>query len=41
MNDHQSLEFTCKTCGGHELTVTRVWLVTTQPWGWNFPRGVF
>jgi hypothetical protein len=40
MNDHQSWEFTCKTCGGHELTVTRIWLIlagldseTWQEWG--------
>jgi hypothetical protein len=31
MNDHQSLEFTCKTCGGHELTVTRVWKILAGP----------
>jgi hypothetical protein len=40
MNDQQSWEFTCKTCGGHNLTVTRVWTIlagldseTWQEWG--------
>jgi hypothetical protein len=31
MNDHQSWEFTCKTCGGHELTVSRIWTVLAGP----------
>ncbi len=31
MNDHQSLQFTCKTCGGHKLTVTRVWKILAGP----------
>jgi hypothetical protein len=26
MYDYQSWEFTCKTCGGQRLTVSRVWL---------------
>ena len=40
MNDFQTPEFTCKTCGGHILTVTRVWSIlagldteTWQEWG--------
>ena len=39
MND-KSWEFTCKTCGAHKLTVTRVWHIlagpdseTWQEWG--------
>jgi len=31
MNDHQLLEFTCKTCGGHQLNVTRVWKILAGP----------
>jgi hypothetical protein len=31
MNDRQSWEFTCKTCGGHKLTVTRVWKILAGP----------
>ena len=31
MNDHQSWEFTCKECGGHKLTVTRVWTILAGP----------
>jgi hypothetical protein len=31
MNDSQSWEFTCKTCGGHTLTVTRVWTILAGP----------
>ena len=31
MNDHQHWEFTCKTCGGHKLTVTHVWNVLAGP----------
>jgi hypothetical protein len=31
MDDHQPLEFTCKTCGGHKLTVTRVWKILAGP----------
>jgi hypothetical protein len=27
MIDSQSLKFTCKTCGGHELTVTHIWRI--------------
>jgi len=26
MYDYQPWEFTCKTCGGQSLTVSRVWL---------------
>jgi hypothetical protein len=40
MDDHQLWEFTCKTCGSHKLTVTRVWEIlagpdseTWQEWG--------
>ena len=40
MNKHQSWEFTCKTCGAHELSVTHVWTIlagleseTWQEWG--------
>lgn len=40
MNDHQPWEFTCKTCGAHKLTVTRVWHILAgreserwQEWG--------
>ena len=40
MNVNQPWEFTCKTCGGHKLTVTRVWKIlagpdseTWQEWG--------
>ena len=40
MNDQQPWEFTCKTCGGHRLTVYRVWTIlagpdteTWQEWG--------
>jgi hypothetical protein len=31
MNDHQPWKFTCKTCGGHKLTVTRVWKILAGP----------
>jgi hypothetical protein len=31
MNDHQPWEFTCKTCGSHRLTVTRVWKILAGP----------
>lgn len=31
MNDTQPWEFTCKTCGGHELTVSRVWNILAGP----------
>ena len=31
MNDTQSWEFTCKTCGGHKLNVTRVWKILAGP----------
>jgi len=32
MKDHQpSWEFTCKTCGGHDLTVSRVWTILAGP----------
>ena len=40
MNDHQPWEFTCNTCGGHNLTVTRIWTILAgsvserwQEWG--------
>jgi hypothetical protein len=31
MNDNQPWEFTCKTCGGHKLIVTRVWEILAGP----------
>jgi hypothetical protein len=31
MNDKQPWEFTCKTCGGHKLNVTRVWKILAGP----------
>ena len=32
MNDNQpSCEFICKTCGGHQLTVSRVWTILAGP----------
>ena len=31
MNDSKPWEFTCKTCGGHNLTVTRVWTILAGP----------
>ncbi len=31
MNDHRTWEFTCKTCGAHDLTVTRVWHILAGP----------
>jgi len=31
MDDHQPWKFTCKTCGGHKLTVTRVWKILAGP----------
>ena len=40
MNDNQPWKFTCKTCGGHGLTVTHVWNILAgtdseswQEWG--------
>ena len=40
MNKHKTWEFTCKTCGMHDLTVRRVWTIlagpeteTWQEWG--------
>jgi len=40
MNDSQPWDFTCKTCGGHKLTVSRVWNILAgleseswQEWG--------
>lgn len=40
MNDYPPCEYTCKVCGTHELTVTRVWQIlagpeseTWQEWG--------
>ncbi len=31
MNDYQPWEFTCKICGGHNLTVTRIWTTLAGP----------
>ena len=31
MNDNQPWEFTCKTCGGHRLNVSRVWTILAGP----------
>ena len=31
MKDHNPLEFTCNTCGGHNLTVTHVWNILAGP----------
>lgn len=31
MNDYQPWEFTCKTCAGQRLTVSRVWLTLAGP----------
>ncbi len=31
MNNDQSLKFTCKTCGGHRTTVSRVWTILAGP----------
>ena len=31
MSDHQPWTFTCKTCGGHHLTVTRIWEILAGP----------
>jgi len=31
MNDHPPWEFTCKTCGGHNLTVTHAWSTLAGP----------
>jgi hypothetical protein len=31
MIDHQPWEFTCKTCGGNNLTVTRIWTILAGP----------
>jgi len=31
MNNKQPFEFTCKTCGGHKITVTHVWTVLAGP----------
>ena len=31
MSDNQPWAFTCKTCGGHKLTVTRVWKILAGP----------
>ena len=40
MSENQPLEFTCKTCGGHSLTVTHTWNILAgadseswQEWG--------
>ena len=31
MNRNQSCEFTCKTCGGHKLTVSHIWTILAGP----------
>jgi hypothetical protein len=31
IDDHKPWEFTCKTCGDHKLTVTRVWKILAGP----------
>jgi hypothetical protein len=31
MDSHQPWEFTCKTCGGHSLNVTRIWNILAGP----------
>ena len=31
MNDQQPWEFTCKTCGGHSLTVSHIWTILAGP----------
>jgi hypothetical protein len=31
MKDYQPWEFTCKTCGGHSLTVSRTWTILAGP----------
>jgi hypothetical protein len=31
MNDEQTWEFTCKTCGSHDLNVTRIWTILAGP----------
>ncbi len=31
MNDKQPWEFTCKTCGGHSLTVNHIWNILAGP----------
>jgi hypothetical protein len=31
MNETRPWEFTCKTCGGHSLTVTHVWSILAGP----------
>lgn len=31
MKNNQPWEFTCKTCGGHNLTVTRIWSILAGP----------
>jgi hypothetical protein len=40
MNNIRPWEFTCKTCGGHQLTISRVWTLLAgqetenwQEWG--------
>jgi hypothetical protein len=40
MNENQPWKFTCKTCGGHKLIVTRIWTILAgseserwQEWG--------
>jgi hypothetical protein len=31
MNRSQTWQFTCKTCGGHDLSVTRIWTILAGP----------
>ena len=31
MSDNKPWEFTCKTCGGHKLTVSHVWTILAGP----------
>lgn len=31
MNERPAWEFTCKACGGHDLTVTRIWTILAGP----------
>jgi hypothetical protein len=31
VNNNQPWKFSCKTCGGHKLTVTRIWTILAGP----------
>ena len=31
MDNHRPWEFTCKTCGGHQLIVSRTWTILAGP----------